>query len=46
MKLYDCLVPKLKEHRKARKQPFTAEEMKQEIILKRELRALESTKKE
>ena len=28
LKLYDCLVPKLKEHRKARKEPFTAEEMK------------------
>ena len=45
LKLFDCLVPKLKEHRKAKNEPITVDELRQEIILKSKLRALESDQK-
>ena len=44
LNLYDCLIPTLKESRKARYfyQPPSLDELKQELIIKSKIKAMES----
>ena len=46
IKFYDCLVPTLKEHRRAKKVPQTLDELRQELILKSKIKAMESQQKQ